>query len=68
MKLQINDTFLKELPADPIQENTPRQVSEACYSLATPTKTQAPEIVHFSDEVAKILGITGAMPSGTGKD
>jgi uncharacterized protein YdiU (UPF0061 family) len=58
MKFQLNNTFLKELPADPIQENTRRQVSEACYSLATPTKTQAPEIVHFSDEVAELLGIT----------
>jgi uncharacterized protein YdiU (UPF0061 family) len=58
MKLQINDTFLKELPADPIKDNTRRQVSEACYSLAQPTKTESPEIVHLSPDVAKILGIT----------
>ncbi len=58
MKLQVNDTFLKELPADPIKENTRRQVSEACYSFVEPTKTEAPEIVHFSPEVAGFLGIT----------
>ena len=58
MRLKINDTFLKELPADPIKDNTRRQVSEACYSFVEPTKTKAPEIVHFSPEVAEILGIT----------
>ena len=58
MKLNINDTFLKELPADPITGNTRRQVSEACYSFVEPTKTKAPEIVHFSSAVAKLLGIT----------
>ena len=58
MKLQVNDTFLKELPADPIKENTRRQVSEACYSFVEPTKTEATEIVHFSPEVAGFLGIT----------
>jgi uncharacterized protein YdiU (UPF0061 family) len=58
MKIQLNDTFLKELPADPIQGNSRRQVSEACYSLVVPTKTSAPEIVHFSAEVTKLLGIT----------
>jgi len=58
MKLQLNDTFLKELPADSIKENTRRQVSEACYSFVEPTKTKAPEIVHTSTEVAKMLGIS----------
>ena len=58
MKLQVNDTFLKELPADPIKENTRRQVGEACYSFVEPAKTDAPEIVHFSPEVCQILGIT----------
>jgi len=58
MKFQLNNTFLQELPADPLAENTRRQVSEACYSLAEPTKTEAPAIVHFSPEVATMLGIT----------
>ncbi|MEJ6736292.1 MAG: protein adenylyltransferase SelO family protein, partial [Flavobacteriales bacterium] len=58
MKFQVNDTFLKELPADRIQENTRRQVSEACYSFVSPTKTETPEIVHTSPEVAELLGIS----------
>ncbi|MGB0886779.1 MAG: protein adenylyltransferase SelO [Vicingaceae bacterium] len=58
MKFQINDTFLSELPADPIKENTRRQVNEACYSFVKPTKTEAPALVHFSPDVCEILGIS----------
>lgn len=58
MKLQVNDTFLKELPADPNKGNSRRQVSNACYSFAEPTKTKAPKIVHHSPEVSNLLGIS----------
>ncbi|MBL4670422.1 MAG: YdiU family protein [Flavobacteriales bacterium] len=58
MKLNVNDTFLKELPADSIVENSIRQVNESCYSFVNPTKTEAPEIVHVSPDVAKMLGIS----------
>ena len=58
MKLQVNDTFIKELPADPNKENTRRQVSESCYSFVDPTKTKAPEIVHISPEAVSLLGIS----------
>ena len=58
MKLQINDTFVKELPADPIKENTRRPVTEACYSFVFPSKTAAPQLVHYSPQMANALGIT----------
>jgi uncharacterized protein YdiU (UPF0061 family) len=58
MKLQVNDTFIKELPADLNKDNTRRQVSEACYSFVKPTKTEAPLLVHASPEVAEMLGIS----------
>lgn len=58
MKLQLNNTFLKELPADPIKGNTRRQVSEACYSLVEPTPTEEPKIIHHSPEMLKMLGIS----------
>ena len=57
MKLNINDTFNKELPADPNKNNTPRQVYEACYSFVTPTVPTKPELVHVSKETAELLGI-----------
>ena len=57
MKLNIQDTFNKELPADPIVENTRRQVSNSCFSYVTPKKTKAPKIIHVSPEVTELLGI-----------
>jgi len=58
MQLNINDTFNKELPADPNKENTRRQVTEACFSFVTPTVPAAPKLLHVSNEVATFLGIT----------
>jgi len=58
MNLNIKDTFSKELPADPILENSRRQVSEACFSYVTPKKTSNPELIHVSPEMMEALGIT----------
>ncbi|MFC2127632.1 YdiU family protein [Bacteroidota bacterium] len=58
MKLNINNTFSKELPSDPIIENTRRQVAKACFSFVKPTPTQKPQLIHASKEVAGLLGIS----------
>ena len=58
MKLNIKNTFTKELPSDPILENSRRQVSGACYSYTTPKKTMKPQLIHVAKEVALELGIT----------
>ena len=58
MKLNIKDTFNKELPADPILENSRRQVEKACYSFVKPKKTSNPEVLHVSNDMAYSLGIT----------
>ncbi len=60
MNLNIKDSFNKELPADPIQENDRRQVTEACFSFVTPRIPSKPEIIHSSLEVAKLLGLNEA--------
>ena len=57
MKLNIKNTFTESLPADPILENTRRQVTKACYSFVTPKQTAKPEILHVSKEMAANLGI-----------
>ena len=57
MKLNINDTFNKELPADPNRNNTRRQVFEAAFSYAQPRKPTAPKLVHASAEVAQLIGL-----------
>lgn len=60
MKLNIQDTFNQELPADPITENYVRQVENACFSFVTPTKTVNPQILHVSAEMLENLGLTAA--------
>ena len=57
MNLNLKDTFNKELPADPILENTRRQVLEACFSFVKPKKTTHPKLVHTSFEMAEELGL-----------
>tara|TARA_B100000809_G_scaffold263235_1_gene315987 strand:- start:8025 stop:9587 length:1563 start_codon:yes stop_codon:yes gene_type:complete len=58
MKLNIDDRFTKELPADPILDNSRRQVQKACFSYVTPKKTENPEILHISPEMLSALGLT----------
>ena len=58
MKLNIQDTFNKELPADPIPTNSVRQVANACFSFVTPTKTAQPQLLHVSPEMAENIGLS----------
>ncbi len=58
MKIQLNNTFTNELPADKLTSNERRQVAEACYSFVLPTKTKAPKLIHYADAMASVLGFT----------
>ncbi len=58
MKLHINDTFNKELPADKNKNNYPRQVMDACFSYVTPTVPAQPKLLHVSTEMAALLGLS----------
>ncbi|EGV44552.2 YdiU family protein [Bizionia argentinensis JUB59] len=60
MKFNIKDRFIKELPADPILENSRRQVLKACFSYVEPKKTAKPELLHVSDEMLTNLGLSEA--------
>ncbi len=57
MKLNIQDTFNKELPADPNLRNYRRQVEEACYSYVTPRVPSNPIVLHVSDEMMSAIGL-----------
>ncbi|MCM5662208.1 protein adenylyltransferase SelO [Galbibacter mesophilus] len=57
MKLNINNTFSEELTADPILENSRRQVKNAFFSYVTPKKTSSPEIIHVSEEMLQEIGL-----------
>ncbi|ADV48237.1 UPF0061 protein ydiU [Cellulophaga algicola DSM 14237] len=58
MKFELQDTFTKTLPQDPILENSRRQISGACFSFVTPKKTAQPELIHTSKEMASELGLS----------
>ncbi len=60
MKLNIQDTFNKELPADPITTNSVRQVPNACFSFVTPKKTANPIVLHVSPDMVENLGLSEA--------
>jgi uncharacterized protein YdiU (UPF0061 family) len=56
--LQFDNRFVKELPADPLTTNTPRQVYGALGSSTQPTPVKAPRLLSYSPEVAELLGWT----------
>ncbi|MDG2052226.1 MAG: YdiU family protein [Flavobacteriaceae bacterium] len=58
MQLNIEDRFTKALPADPVLDNTRRQVKNACFSYVTPKKPRKPEILHVSPEMLFALGLS----------
>ena len=58
MKLNIQNTFINELPADENLENSIRQVDNACFSFVNPTKTKAPQLLHVANEAANEIGLT----------
>lgn len=60
VKLNIKDKFNKSLPADPIRDNSRRQVAEACFSYVTPKQTAKPQLLHTSPQMLKNLGLTKA--------
>lgn len=58
MKLNLNDTFNKKLPADTVKENKVRQVSEAAFSYVTPRVPGKPLLIHYSPQMLEATGLT----------
>ncbi|AWK06005.1 YdiU family protein [Flavobacterium crocinum] len=56
--LKINNRFTAELPADPELTNEIRQVKNTLFSYVNPTKPSNPELIHASEEVAELVGIS----------
>jgi len=52
--------FVDELPGDPVTENVPRQVRNACYTRVDPTPVEKPQLLAWSDDMARALGV--ALP------
>ena len=62
----FENTFVRELPADPVPSNTRRQVLNASYTRVTPTPVRSPRLHAWSDALAEQLGL--ARPSGAALD
>jgi len=55
-QLHFDNTFLRELPADPSEAPGPHEVTGALYSLVMPTPVAAPRLLAHSSEMAAALG------------
>ena len=55
--LAFDNSFVRELPADPDLANRPRQVRHASYTRVEPTPVRAPRLLAWSDAVGDLLGI-----------
>jgi uncharacterized protein YdiU (UPF0061 family) len=56
-ELAFDNTFVRDLPADPVSDNVPRQVSGASYTRVAPTPVTAPRLLAWSDDLGERLGI-----------
>jgi uncharacterized protein YdiU (UPF0061 family) len=58
IELSFENTFVRDLPGDPVSDNVPRQVRNACYTRVGPTPVAAPRLLAWSDDLAQALGIS----------
>jgi uncharacterized protein YdiU (UPF0061 family) len=54
----FSNTFVRDLPADPVAVNVPRQVSNACYTRVDPTPVATPRLLAWSDTLGEYLGVS----------
>ncbi|MEX2482174.1 MAG: YdiU family protein [Gammaproteobacteria bacterium] len=59
-RLCFDNSFVRELPGDPLTDNRRRQVADACYSKVQPTAVAAPRLVACAREVAALLDLPPA--------
>jgi serine/tyrosine/threonine adenylyltransferase len=57
VSLTFDNSFAREMPADPRTDNRPRGVRGALYTKVAPTKVKAPSMLAWSREVAQMLDL-----------
>lgn len=66
---RFENSFVGQLPADPLRQDIPRQVRNACFSFVNPTAVSAPRLLAWTDTVGDQLGISRpAEPVGGAAD
>ncbi len=58
--LRFDNRFTRMLPADPVTENSRRQVFNVCYSRVVPVRPVAPQLVAYSPETAALIDLDAA--------
>jgi uncharacterized protein YdiU (UPF0061 family) len=53
----FENTFVRDLPGDPVGDNVPREVRNACYTRVAPTPVPAPRLLGWSDALGDLLGL-----------
>ena len=56
--LSLESQFVRDMPADPVPVNVPRQVRNASYTIVAPTPVAAPRLLAWSDALANYLGLS----------
>lgn len=59
--LNFDNTYTRELPADPENTNKIRQVTNSCYSRVQPVKAGRPELLAYSREMAEEVGLSSEL-------
>ena len=54
---RFENGFVRNLPGDPVAENVPRQVRNACYTRVAPTPVAAPRLLAWSERLGTSLGL-----------
>ena len=60
LDLKFNNEFVNQLPGDPESRNFIRIVRDSCYSVVQPTPVSKPSLIAYSQDLAKLLGISAA--------
>ena len=58
--LRFDNRFVRDLPADPLTENRPRQVAGAAYTPVAPTEVSAPRLIAYARETAELIDLCPA--------
>ena len=61
--VSFGNSFVRELPADPVAANTRRQVPNASYTRVAPTPVAAPRLLAWSDALGEALGLARPSPA-----
>ena len=61
-EIAFDNTFVRDLPADPVRNSIPRRVAKASFTRVQPTAVAAPRLLAWSEALAAELGLSRPSP------